>query len=72
MATQAVPIAVPLAGAAELIQCSEQTIRRLIKSGELRAVTLPGTTSVRIPISEIERLIGAHPEAQEPRHGGQG
>lgn len=61
MATSVAPLAATIAEAAESLRCSPATVRRLIDRGELRAVTLGDTTSVRVPLIEIERLLGLAP-----------
>lgn len=53
------PLVVTYAVAADMLLCSQQTVRRLVERGELRAIHLGDTTSLRIPVAEIERLVGA-------------
>lgn len=49
------PMAVTIAGAAERFGVSERTVRRLVEAGDLGVVRLGA--SVRIPLSELDRLI---------------
>ena len=42
---------------AKVMQVHPETVRRLIKSGELRAVQLKALGNYRIPRSELDRLI---------------
>jgi len=59
MATLApAPLAVSIANAAVMADCSVQHIRRLVKAGTLRAVHLGGSTSVRVIVADIERMLG--------------
>jgi excisionase family DNA binding protein len=45
-----------LGTAGQMLGISESAVRRLIRQGELRAVKL--TADLRIPIAEIDALIG--------------
>jgi len=50
--------------AAKLLRVSPLTVRRYIYSGKLRAVKTPGGRN-RIPLSEVERLVGVGLSAPE-------
>lgn len=43
--------------AASLLNVCTETIRRMIRAGNLRACRVGGGTHLRIPISEIDRII---------------
>lgn len=59
--TQAAPVKrfASLSEAAERYDVSERTIRRLIADGKLKALRIGG--SIRIPLTELDRLDGANP-----------
>ncbi|MDP1916266.1 MAG: helix-turn-helix domain-containing protein [Myxococcales bacterium] len=63
------PAAVSLEEAARLLSCSPKHIGRLVKSGELRQVTIGSLR--RIPMSEVLRLVSLpareRHEAPRPR-----
>ncbi len=44
--------------AAELLDCSRQSIYNLVERGQLRRVRIAGTTSVRIPVADIYKVLG--------------
>ncbi len=44
--------------AAARLQVSRRTIQTYLYDGKLRGVKLPGGTLWRIPVSEIERVLG--------------
>lgn len=46
--------------AAEMAQCSEDTIRRRVHDGTIRAVRIAGTRLVRIPHDQMARLSQPH------------
>ena len=43
--------------AGRMLQCSTQTVRRLIKAGELKAVRI--RRCLRIPVQSIEELLAS-------------
>lgn len=49
-------LAVSIARAAQLLDCSPATVRRAIERGEIRAVRLMG--KVIVPVVELERHLG--------------
>jgi excisionase family DNA binding protein len=52
------PLVYTVARTAELLGCSDNTVRRMISNGQLRAVRLCGKTVV--PVVAIEELLGVH------------
>jgi excisionase family DNA binding protein len=55
-------LTVSIATAAEMLEASEQTIMRLIKTGKLRAAKV--NRRVYIKISDIEAMLNANPAVQ--------
>ncbi len=53
------PAAIAPADAARLLNCSRASIRNMITRGELRAFRVG--TAVRIPTSEIDRILNGGP-----------
>lgn len=53
--------------AAQLFSVNARTIDRWIRIGALAKVTIPGSNAVRIPVSEIERLLEPLPFDDLPR-----
>lgn len=51
------PIAVTVAHAAELLDCSRQHVYSLCERGVLRRQRIAGSTSVRIPVADIYRAL---------------
>ncbi len=43
---------------ASRLSISTASVRRMIERGQLRAIKILGLTSVRIPVSEVSRLLG--------------
>lgn len=52
------PIAVTVSHAAELLDCSRQHIYQLCERGVLRRLNIAGSTSVRIPVSDLRAALG--------------
>lgn len=50
-----VPLAYDYDETGRLLRCSERTVRRLVKAGQLRSILVG--SSPRIPRSEIERFV---------------
>jgi excisionase family DNA binding protein len=57
-------LAVSIAKAAKLLDCSAATVRRAVERGELRSVRLMG--KVIIPIAELERHLGVERPKPSP------
>lgn len=55
-------LAYRVAEAARLLGVSERTVRRLVASGQLRAVTVGGI--VLVPRAELDRLLEGDPASQ--------
>jgi excisionase family DNA binding protein len=58
-----IPTAVTMKQASDALQISGRTIVRMIKRGEIRAVKFSG--AVRIPTSELTRLLRGVPVVEE-------
>jgi excisionase family DNA binding protein len=58
------PLAYSVSRTAKLLGCSDNTVRRLITSGQLRAVRLCGR--VVVPVVAIEELLGVERQAPSP------
>jgi excisionase family DNA binding protein len=43
---------------ANALSLSTASVRRMIQKGQLNSIKVPGLTSVRIPVSEVDRLLG--------------
>jgi excisionase family DNA binding protein len=52
------PVAVKASTAALMLDCTRQHVYKLIERGELRRCQIGGTSSVRIPVSDIYRVLG--------------
>jgi excisionase family DNA binding protein len=53
----ALPLTLSVAEAADLLGVSGYTVRQLIREGRLRAVDLGSVKAVRIPSTEVLRLV---------------
>jgi len=51
--------------AAKVLDCSPDTVRKMIDRGDLRCIRLMG--KVVIPVVELERLAGVERQAPAPR-----
>ena len=58
------PLAYTVARTAKLLGCSDNTLRRMISSGQLRAVRLCG--KLVVPLVAIEELLGVHRPSPSP------
>lgn len=56
-----IPPAARIGETARILDCSEYTVRKLIADGEIRTVRLGRL--VRIPRTELVRLLDGHPAA---------
>ena len=52
------PLAVKPSTAAKMMDCSRQHVYQLIERGELRRTHIAGSTSVRIPVEDVYRVLG--------------
>lgn len=59
---------VTVAQTAEILQVSEDYVRKLVKSGKLQSVKLPGgpRSPVRIPVEALKKIITKKP-SKKPR-----
>lgn len=55
------PIAVKVATAARMLDCSRQHVYQLMERGALRKLTIDGSTAVRIPVEDIYAALGLEP-----------
>ncbi len=61
------PLAYTVAQAAELLQCSRDTIEKMCRRGELNVIRLG--RAIRIPRPELERLCGIEPSQHGAKPG---
>jgi excisionase family DNA binding protein len=59
MSAIGIPKLLTPAEAMDSLRVSYSTLRRMIDSGELRAVRVGPGRYLRIPVAELERLVGA-------------
>ena len=60
MGTSSMATLLSLASVAERLSCSQRTVRRLVKSGLLKAIRLPGSAEralVRVTEEELRRFV---------------
>jgi excisionase family DNA binding protein len=58
------PLAYSVSRTAKLLGCSDNTVRRMIATGQLRAVRLCGR--VVVPVVAIEKLLGVERQTPTP------
>ena len=61
------PSALKMADAAKRLAVSEQTVRRMIRRGELLVVMV--SDKPRVPVSEVQRLLTPRRSPAMPEHG---
>jgi excisionase family DNA binding protein len=61
------PLALKMADAAKHLAVSEQTVRRMIRRGELLMVMV--SNKPRVPVSEVQRLLTPRRSPAMPEHG---
>lgn len=61
------PLALKMSEAAKRLAVSEQTVRRMVRRGELLVVTV--SNKPRVPASEVQRLLTPRRSAAMPEHG---
>ena len=63
------PLLVPRSGAAHLLGCSESTVQRLVRAGDLKAVRVGGVTRYRV--DELNAYVAALATAPSPAGAGE-
>ena len=52
------PQAISIKEFAQVMDIHTASVRRMIERGQLKSIKIPGLTSVRISVSEVNRLLG--------------
>ena len=68
MQADQMPTVLKLSEVAEIMRCTERTVRRAVEAGTLRAIRLVPGGAPRFARSEVLALIEGKPRAQQRSH----